>query len=170
MQDGMRAELMRAGQGSGRELHALSSRALLSLLCAGSLAPLIKDGAGIKEGIAVGGLEVLTALGTHVLSGVIAKALEGRSAGKRREASADDLEEKIARQIERVLAAGDANAQSLRAEIAAVLEEIDAGGIALRAAIEDGSERVRSDVIAAIGKLGAGFGELGFLIKDVARA
>ncbi len=103
------------------------------------------------------------------MSGVIAKALEGRSAGKRREASADDLEEKIARQIERALAAGDANAQSLRAEIAAVLEEIDAGGIALRAAIEDGSERVRSDVIAAIGKLGAGFGELGFLIKDVAR-
>ena len=79
------------------------------------------------------------------------------------------MEEKIARQIERALAAGDANAQSLRAEIAAVLEEIDAGGIALRAAIEDGSERVRSDVIAAIGKLGAGFGELGFLIKDVAR-
>jgi methyl-accepting chemotaxis protein len=58
----------------------------------------------------------------------------------------------------------------LRAEIAAVLEKIDAGGTVLRAAIEDGNERVRSDVIAAIGTLGAGFDELGFLVKDVARA
>jgi WD40 repeat protein len=164
MQDGMRAALLRAAQGSGRGLRAFSPRALLSLLCAGAFSPLIPAVAGIP------GIEVLAALGTHVLSGVIAGALEGRSADKRREASADDLEEEIARQIERALAAGDANAQTLRAEIAAVLEEIDAGGIALRAAIEDGSERVRSDVIAAIGMLGAGFGELGFLIKDVARA
>ena len=56
MQDGMRAALMRAAQGSGRGLRALSSRALLSLLCAGSLAPLIQDGAGSKKASPLGAL------------------------------------------------------------------------------------------------------------------
>ena len=81
-----------------------------------------------------------------------------------------ELEEEIAGEIGRALVAGDANAQALRGEIAAVLEEIDAGGTVLRAAIDTGNERVRSDVIAAIGVLGTGFAEMGFLIKDVARA
>ena len=40
----------------------------------------------------------------------------------------------------------------------------------LRAAIETGSDRVRAEVIAAVGVLGAGFAELGFLVADVARA
>ena len=68
-----------------------------------------------------------------------------------------------------MLAAGDATSAALRAEIAAMLAEIDAGGTMLRAAIETGSEQVRSEVIAAIGVLGIGFAELGFLITDVAR-
>ncbi len=165
MQDGVRAAVLRAARGSGRGLREVSPRVLLSLLCAGAFSPFLTGPA------AVAGIGVLSALGAHVLSDVVAGALERRRrAGERRSASASELEEEIARQIERALAAGDANARTLRAEIAAVLEEIDAGGTALRAAIEDGSERVRRDVIAAIGMLGACFAELGFLLKDVARA
>jgi DNA-binding beta-propeller fold protein YncE len=174
MQDGMRAALVRAARSSGRGLRALSPRALLSLLCAGAFSPLIPAAEAInKDSPAGAGLEIIITLGSHLLSGVIAKAVEDHSAAKRRKASAgnaDDLQEEIARQIERALAAGDANARTLLAEIAAVLEQIDAGGVALRAAIEDGNEQLRSDVISAIGMLGADFGELGFLIKDVARA
>ena len=51
-----------------------------------------------------------------------------------------------------------------------MLKEIDAGGTALRAAMEQANERVRSDVIAAIGVLGSDFSEMGFLLKDVAQA
>jgi hypothetical protein len=58
----------------------------------------------------------------------------------------------------------------LRSEIASVLKEIDAGGTALRAAMQETNERVRSDVIAAIGVLGSDFSEMGFLLKDVAQA
>ena len=69
-----------------------------------------------------------------------------------------------------MLAAGDANAQALRAEIAAVLEKIDAGGTMLRAAMAQGNERIRGDVIAAISVLSSDFVEMRFLIKDVAQA
>ena len=40
----------------------------------------------------------------------------------------------------------------------------------LRAAMEQGNEQIRGDVIAAIGVLGSDFAEMGFLVKDVARA
>jgi len=86
------------------------------------------------------------------------------------EPAGEQAEAEIAREIGRVLAAGDATAQALAAEIAGVLAEIDAGRTMLRAAIETGSERVRAEVIAAVGVLGAGFAELGFLVTDVARA
>ena len=51
-----------------------------------------------------------------------------------------------------------------------MLQEIDAGGTALRAAMEEASERVRGEVITAIGVLGSDFSELGFLVKDVTQA
>ena len=58
----------------------------------------------------------------------------------------------------------------MRNDIASVLKEIDAGGTALRAAMEQSNERVRSDVITAIAVLCSDFGELRFLIKDVGQA
>ena len=84
--------------------------------------------------------------------------------------SRQDLEKGVAWQIQQALAAGDERADALRGEIASVLKEIDAGGTALRAAMEQGNERVRSDVIAAIGVLGSDFSEMGFLLQDVAQA
>ena len=80
------------------------------------------------------------------------------------------LENGIAQQIQRALAAGDEHAVALRAEIAAVLQEIDAGETMLRAAIETGNERVPVTSSRQSALLGTGFAELGFLIKDVARA
>jgi hypothetical protein len=56
---------------------------------------------------------------------------------------------------------------TLRSEIASMLTAIDAGGTMLRAALGEQSGRVRAEVIAAIGLLGA---EMGFLVRDVAQA
>src|SRR6516165_9396683 len=58
----------------------------------------------------------------------------------------------------------------LRSEIASVLQQIDAGGTALRAAMEEPGERARADVIGAIGVISSGFGELEFLLTDAAKA
>jgi hypothetical protein len=92
-----------------------------------------------------------------------------RSKSKSHAAAPAGLEDDIAGEIGRVLAAGDANAQALRAEIATVLEKIDAGGIMLRAAMEQGNESIRNDVIAAIGVLGSDFAEMRFLIYGMVR-
>ena len=62
------------------------------------------------------------------------------------------------------------SAEALRAEIAAVLQQIDAGGTVVRAALEEGDERVRRDIIGAVEVLGADFAEMRFLIGDVAVA
>ena len=149
----------------------MSSRPrFFSLLCAAAFCPLIAAGAGVAGAGAVAGIGVVSSVGGGVLSGVIASALPGcvhaakgmhphrwRSRRRSPGRSGGCWRPEI-------------NAQVLRGEIAAVLGEIDAGGTMLRAAIDTGNERVRSDVIAAIGVLGAGFAELGFLIEDVARA
>jgi hypothetical protein len=92
MQEGMRAALLRAAQGSGRGLRAHTPWALQSLLCAGAFWPMIKA-AGISiDPVVVQGFGVLSSIGANVLSGVVAGALERRPAGKRRAASAADLE------------------------------------------------------------------------------
>jgi hypothetical protein len=93
-----------------------------------------------------------------------------RAKGKSHAPTSAVLEEELAGEIGRVLAAGDENAQSLRAEIATVLQRIDAGGTVLQAAVAEGNERIISEVIDAIGDLGSDFAEMRFLIAGVARA
>ena len=51
-----------------------------------------------------------------------------------------------------------------------VLREIDAGGTVFRAAIESGSEDLQREVLAAVEAVSAEFGELAFLLGDLARA
>jgi WD40 repeat protein/uncharacterized protein YwlG (UPF0340 family) len=166
MQDGVRDWVQHtARRGKGR-LRAASPAIVLSLLCASAFCPLL-----LATGVAGAGLSVLSSVGGGFLTQVISDTLARlRQHGQARIPSRDDLEAGIAEQIQRVLAAGDERASALRSEIAAVLEEIDAGGTALRAAMQQSNERVRDEVIAAIGVLGSGFSELGFLIKDIARA
>ena len=49
-----------------------------------------------------------------------------------------------------------------------VLREIDAGGTACRAAIESGDDELQHEVLAAAGAVSAEFGELEFLLADLA--
>ena len=51
-----------------------------------------------------------------------------------------------------------------------VLREIDAGGTAFRAAIESGDEELEHEVLAAAEAVSAEFGEMEFLLADLARA
>ena len=170
MQTGVRAWVLRVGRGSGRGLRQLSPSMLLSLLCAAAFGPVLQVAAGITGAAAVAGIGVLSSLGGGVLGEIIAGALDRLRSSRGREPSREELEEAVAWQIEKDLAAGDARAEILRAQIAMVLEKIDAGGTALQAAIETGSEQLRSDVVTAIGKVGAGFAELRFLLTGVERA
>ena len=112
---------------------------------------------------------MLSSVGGGALSGVIAGALErARSKGER--GAAPDLDALVAGEIERVLAAQDANASALRAEIGVLLQKIDVGGAVLQAAMDQSDERVRSDVFAAMAALSSSFSETRFLIGDVLAA
>jgi len=80
------------------------------------------------------------------------------------------LEREISRSVAEVLAAHDRLAGDLRSDIAMVMREIDAGGTALRAAIEAGDEELEGEVLAAFEALAAEFGDLAFMLGDLARA
>jgi hypothetical protein len=166
MQGGVREWVQQAARQGRAELRKASPTVLLSLLCASAFGPLLMMG-----GVAGAGIAVLSSVGGGLLTEVVSDALNRlRRHGQAHPPSQDDLEKGIARQLEQNLAAGGRRADALRSEIASVLKEIDAGGTALRAAMEETNERVRSEVIAAIGLLGSDFSEMGFLLKDVAQA
>jgi WD40 repeat protein len=166
MQGGVREWVQRTARRGKVELRTASPAVLLSLLCASAFCPLLMVGGVVGAGIAV-----LSSVGGGVLTGVVSDALNRlRPHGQAQTPSQDDLEKAVAQQIQRILAGGGQYADALRGEIASVLKEIDAGGTALRAAMEETNERVRGDVIAAIGVLGSDFSEMGFLLKDVAQA
>jgi hypothetical protein len=177
-QGGVRAWVLRSTRDGGHGLREASAPVLTSLLCAAAFAPLVAAGAGVSGAgpAAIAGLEVLSSVGGGVLSGILAGAIDQlrsrnrQEAGDERPGTGAASEQEIAREIGRVLATEDARAQALRADIAEVLTEIDAGRTMLRAAIETGNEQVRAEVITAVGVLGAGFVELEFLIADVAQA
>jgi WD40 repeat protein len=149
MQRGVRDWVLRSSRQGEQGFRRVSPPVLLSLLCAAAFSPLLAVGAGITGAAAVAGIGVLSSVGSGVLTGVIAEALDRlRPHGEGRAASREDLETEIARQIQQVFAAGEAHSAELRAEIAAVLKEINAGGTALQEAFETGNERVRSAVVS----------------------
>lgn len=166
MQDGVREWVRQSALRSGGGLGTASPAILLSLLCASAFCPLLMVG-----GLAGAGLSVLSTLGGGILTQVVTDALDKlHKRGSTHRSSQDDVQNFIAQQIQLVLEAGNERAALLRTEIASVLKEIDAGRTALQAALDLDSERVRRDLMAAIGALGADFSEMGFLIKDVAQA
>jgi WD40 repeat protein len=171
MQDGVRGWVLRAARDGGNGLRKASPPVLLSLLCASAFSPLLAVSAGIAGTAALAGAGVLSSVGGGALTGVIVSALDRlRRQENGRTATQGEVEQEIARQIQEALAAGGAAAQALHAELAAVLQEIDAGGTALRQALDTGNEQVRSDVVAAIGGLSAGFAGMQFLLGDVSAA
>ena len=125
----------------------------------------------MADGVDGAQVAVLSSVGGRVLTQAVtdAAALPSQD-GQAHAPSRDDLEEGIARQIQQALAAGGQRASALRNEIASVLKKIDAGGTALRAAVEETDERARTDVIAAISLLSSDFSEMAFLVKDAAKA
>lgn len=171
MQAGVRDWVRRTAAHGEKKLRSTSPNMLLSVVCASAVGPVVVGGAGVTSAAAVAGAGVISSVGGGVLSAVIAGALDRmREREKADTPSPVELEAHLAEQIQEILDTGQADAKTLRAEIAAVLEAIDAGGTALRAAIEVGSDQVRRDVIAVFGELGADFDELRFLLGSVERA
>jgi WD40 repeat protein len=166
MQEGVRDWVRQTTRRAGNGQNAAAPAALLSLLCASAFRPLLMSGGAVAADIAV-----LSPAGGGALAEAVTDALaQVRQPGRAHPPSRDEVEKGLAQHIQQTLAAGNQRADALRSEIASVLTEIDAGGTALRAAMEETSERARADVIAAISVISAGFSEMGFLVRDAAKA
>ena len=169
LQAGIRTWVLRTARSGRHELRGISAPAVLPLLCAAAFGPALADADGPAPGLARMG--VLVSVGADVL----AHLLEGASS-QARSASPDapdltrSLEADISRSVREVLDAGGTPASELRSDIAMVMREIDAGGTAFRAAIEAGDEALEREVLAALESLGAEFGDMAFMLSDLARA
>ncbi|HJY65544.1 MAG TPA: hypothetical protein VJ254_02355, partial [Streptosporangiaceae bacterium] len=105
------------------------------------------------------------------LGDVLAQALDRvRSAQPGGDLSRGDVQREVSRSVQEALSGGDPHADKVRSDVAMVLREIDAGGTVFRAAIEAGDEELEHEVLAAVGAVSAEFGELEFLLADLARA
>ncbi len=169
LQAGIRTWLLRAARSGRHELRDIGAPDLLPLLCAAAFGPALADGPNAVADVA--GMAVLSSVGASVLADLLDEAAgRARSAIGPGDQASRSLEREISGSVGKVLAARDQHADDLRSDIAMVMRDIDAGGTVIRAAIEAGDEELEREVLAAIEALSAEFGDLAFLLADLARA
>jgi hypothetical protein len=170
LQAGIRAWLLRTARSGRHDLRGISAPAVLPLLCAAAFGPAPADADGPAPGPARMG--VLVSVGADALARLLEEA-SGRARSASKDPAPDlirSLEREISRAVGEVLGARDRQAGELRSDIAMVMREIDAGGTVFRAAIEAGDEELEHEVLAAFEVLGAEFGDMAFMLADLARA
>ena len=173
LQAGIRGWLLRTARSGRHELRDISAPAVLPMLCAAAFGPALADNDGMTPAAARMG--VLVSVGAdalaHLLEEAISRARSAHDSGP--EAAAPEeirsLEREIRRGVGEVLAARGKPADDLRSDIAMMMREIDAGGTVFRAAIEAGDEELEREVLAAFEALGAEFGDMAFMLADLAR-
>ena len=158
MQVALRSWLHRVAGG----LCGMPAPALLSVLCASALSPLIATLPGIGYDTVIAGSGILSSFGSGILSGIITDTLEDARSKDAPQAPGeaglsiglDRLSSEVAAGIDRVLTAGGTNAMALQAELARLIAAVDESGTILRASLDEQGEHVRAVVQAAIGELG----------------
>jgi WD40 repeat protein len=171
LQAGIREWLLRAARNGRHELRGIPAPAVLPLLCAAAFGSALTEAAERDGAAAVARVGVLSSVGADALGDVLAGALDrvrpGRAAG---DLSRGDVQREISRSVKEILSARDSRAGEVQSDIAMVLREIDAGGTVFRAAIETGDEELQREALAAVEAVSAEFGEMEFMLADLARA
>ena len=171
LQAGIREWLLRTARNGRHELRGTPAPAVLPLLCAAAFGPALTEAADLGGAAAVARVGVLSSVGASALGDVLTGAVDRvRSAHPAGDLSRGDVQREISRSVKEILSAGDRHADEVRSDLAMVLREIDAGGTVFRAAIEAGDEELEREVLAAVGAVSAEFGELEFMLADLARA
>ena len=174
LQAGIREWLLRTSRNGRHELRDLHAPAVLPLLCAAAFGSALAASGDLASSSAVARIGVLSSVDATALGDVLARALEhARSAHASADPSRYDIQREINLSLREILGSADGQADHaarVRSDIAMVLREIDAGGTVFRAAIESGSEELQREVLAAVEAVSAEFGELAFLLGDLARA
>ena len=181
LQAGIRTWLLRTARSGRHELRDIDAPAVLPLLCAAAFGPALADGVTQAGRARMG---VLSSVGADVLARLLDEAAEraqpAHASGEpvswnpQPGISKPDITRNLEREIDRgvgeALATRDKHADDLRSDIAMVMREIDAGGTVFRAAIEAGDEKLEREVLAAFEALSAAYGDMAFMLADLARA
>jgi hypothetical protein len=181
LQAGIRTWLLRTARSGRHELRDIDAPAVLPLLCAAAFGPALTEGVAQAGAARMG---VLSSVGADVLACLLDEAAErarpAHASGARvsgnpqpgisRPDITRSLEREIRRGVGEVLATRGKHAEDLRSDIAMVMREIDAGGTVFRAAIEAEDEKLEREVLAAFEALSAEYGDMAFMLADLARA
>jgi hypothetical protein len=184
LQAGIRSWLLRSVRSDRQELRHGGGSALLGQLCAAAFGPALAGAAAGADGMGGSGgtgtrMGVLSSIGADALARLLEEA-ENRA--RLAQLSADEqslsvhpdlsrlLEREISAGVGAALTAHDEQAGELRSDIAMVLREIDAGGTVFRATIEAGDTELEHEVLIAFEALSAEFGDMAFMLADLARA
>jgi WD40 repeat protein len=177
LQAGIREWLLRVARNGRHELRGIPAPAasgFLPLLCAAAFGPMLCEAAGLGGadlGGVVAGVGVLSSVGASALGGVLADVLERvLSAHSSADLSRSEVQQEISRSVREILSEPGTHADEVRSDIAMVLREIDAGGTVFRAAIEAGDEELQREVLTIVEAVSAEFGEMEFMVVDLARA
>ncbi|HTX27823.1 MAG TPA: AAA family ATPase [Streptosporangiaceae bacterium] len=171
LQAGIRDWLLRTSRNGRHELRDIQAPAVLPLLCAAAFGSALATAGDLASSSAVARIGVLSSVDAGALSDVLRDALErARSAHSSADPSRYDLQREIGLRLKEILVSRDGQADEVRSDIAMVLQEIDAGGTVFRASIESGSEELQREVLAAVEAVSAEWGEMAFMLADLARA
>ncbi|MCA2212328.1 nSTAND1 domain-containing NTPase [Jidongwangia harbinensis] len=163
---GVGAWARQAGRRAGAGLRGATPYGIIAFLTASAVAPVAGAALGAPADYTAT-LDQLGGIGGNYLSDTLAAAArklrEGEPGGP---GEPDRWRDAIAAEVLARLEAGDERAAALRDEVAALLHAVDAVGVALRAADEEGQHALAS----AFGALGADVGRLQLLADDAAYA
>ncbi|BCJ42107.1 hypothetical protein GCM10010168_65150 [Actinoplanes ianthinogenes] len=163
---GVRAWVRESGRRTKQRIRGASPYAILAFLTASAVAPVAGAGLGASAGFAVA-LAQLGGLGSNFLADALAgTAQRMRGAGPITEQQWRDA---VAADLLPLLDAGDEQSRQLRAEVSAVLHEIDAVATALTEAATADDE-LRRQLEQVFEELGSDVGELHWMLIDVRRS
>ncbi|GAA4590985.1 WD40 repeat protein [Actinoplanes octamycinicus] len=163
---GVRAWVRESGRRTRQRLRGASPYAILAFLTASAVAPVAGAGLGASAAFTVV-LAQLGGLGSNFLADILAGTAQRlRGTGPITEQQWRDA---VAADLLPALAAGDEESRRLRAEVSAVLHEIDAVATALTEAA-DADEELRRQLEQVFEELGGDVGELHWMVTDVRRS
>jgi hypothetical protein len=139
---------------------------LVALLCAGAVSPVVAVVAGAGGAALVAGMGVLGSVGANVLTDVVTQAIDGLRE-RERAPTREEIETALAARLESALTAGDASAEILRREVAALLREVDGAGALLQAVVDADDRETQEQLVGMLAALGADFADFRFLLGDL---
>ncbi|WP_327009741.1 AAA family ATPase [Dactylosporangium sp. NBC_01737] len=158
----MRAAVAEAVTNGAARLRVVSAPALVGLLSASALAPVIAvaGGAGV---LLAAGAGVLGSVGAGILTEVVSDAV-ARLRGGGAEPSLPQVRQAVADRIEAAFRSTDPADRDLRAEVIDLFQAVDIAGTALQTAATVDEQHLVPSMLHAFSELTALFGEFAFVL------